>query len=224
MKKLYLMKKNILLITILIGGFAFSQRSYSLFSVKAANSDFYDEVEGTMYFDKEFHLAIVDGKEEKPYMIRYNAYFDAMEFYEGKELFLVEKEKHKTFDFGFGRKVYVLENYIPKGKDESINGYLIQLVKGNVTLYKSQTMVHKLADTKDLGFGTDTKPERIEAAKEVFYIKVGEGDVVELPGSKNNLAELLKREKKEFSTFMKENNLNMKTEKDLIQLFKFINQ
>lgn len=219
------MKKIILVTTILIGGFAFSQRSYTLLATKAANGEINDELQGSMYFDKDFHLAIIDGKKEKPYMLRYNAYFDAMEFYEGKELYLVEKDTHKTFDFGAGRKFYVLKNYVPKDTKKSIKGYLIQLEKGNVTLYKSQTMVHRLADTKDLGgFGPEPKAERIEPAKEIFYMQVGEGDVVALPKSKNSLAELINRDKKEFSKFMKENNLSMSNEVDLVKLFKAINQ
>lgn len=208
---------------ICISAFVFSQHIFgNLYSVKARNSDFDKKVEGNMYFNKDFHLAIVDGKKEKPYMLRYNAYLDVMEFYDGKELYFVEKEKYKTFDFGIGKNIYVLENYVPK--DESISGYLIQLVKGNITLYKSQTMVYKLVETIDVGFGTDKKPERLEPAKEVYYVKVGDGNIVKLPRSKNNLAELINRDKKEFSKFMKENNLNMNMEKDLIQLFKFINQ
>lgn len=220
------MKIIISTLLICISVFAFSQRSYNLFANRAANAEFNDELEGTMYFDKDFHLAIVDGKKEKPYMLRYNAYLDVMEFYEGKELYFVNKDQYKIFDFGIGKKVYSLENYIPEGKDESINGYLIRLVDGNVTLLKSETIVHKLADRNNIGFGqeSETKPERLEAAKEVYYIKIGEADVIKLPGSKNKLAELLKRDKKEFSKFMKENNLNMDTEKDLIKLFKTINQ
>lgn len=219
------MKTIFSFILICISVLVFSQiRSFDLFSVKARNSEINDEVVGNMYFDKDFHLAVVDGKKEKPYMLRYNPYFDAMEFYEGKELYFVEKDKHKIFDFGVGNYTYILENYVPEGKNEPINGYLIQLVKGNITLYKSKTIVYKAAETKDVGFGTDSKPERLEAAKEVYYVKVGDGAIVKLPGSKNNLAELLNRDTKEFSKFMKENNLNMKTEKDLVQLFKFINQ
>ena len=211
-------------ILICISACVFSQHSINLFSVKSRNNEFNNEVEGNMYFDTDFHLAIVDGKKEKPYMLRYNAYLDVMEFYEGKELYFVEKDRHKIFDFGSGNYTYILENYVPKGKNESINGYLIQLVKGNVTLYKSQTIVYRLAETKNIGFGQESKQERLEAAKEVYYVKVGEANVVELPGSNDKLAELLNRNKKEFSKFMKENSLNMKREKDIVKLFKFINQ
>lgn len=218
------MKAIFSFILICSSAFVFSQTTFNLYSVKARDSEFNKEVEGSMYFDKDFHLAIVDGKKERPYMLRYNAYLDVMEFYEGKELFFVGKDQHKTFDFGSGNKVYILENYVPKGKNESISGYLIQLVKGNVTLYKSQNIAHKLADTRNIGFGQESKPERLEATKEIFYIKVGEANVIELPGSIDKLAQLLNRNKKELSKFMKENSLNMKAEKDIVQLFKFVNQ
>lgn len=181
------------------------------------------ELEGSMYIYEEFS-AIKAGGELQPFLGRYNAFKDKMEF----------KDKDKIYEYfpSVGdkdiiiinlNKTYVYVNYyIDDKKDE--NGYLVKLQSGeNIALYKKEKIKFKEGRISQTGYDK-TVPDKYIKENDAYYIKVKDGNIMKLPNSKKQFAKMFIEKEKDILKFIKDNSYSLNEEAHLNQILYFINK
>lgn len=224
------MKKIVsLVLVLLLNGILFSQQRLKetgedafLYLNNAANKDLgLDDIEGSPYLNASFLYAFIGEDKTKPQMLRYNAYKDEMEFKKGEEIFYLDKSKYSLITFEPLKK-YVVSHY--KYKDESINGYLVELEGGNFSLLKSERVNFVPERSVSRGLTESKTPAQFKIANPVFFIKLENGDVVEIPSSKNKFAKLFGSKEDVVLNYMKENKVSLSNENDLKKLVAHLNK
>lgn len=174
------------------------------------------ETKGSQYFQEKFMYAFVDGM-EKPHKMRYNAFFDEMEFEMDGVTYDLDKSQYKSVNFDDLNKKYVIVDYLDGNKMKM--GYLIELVgSSKYSLYKREKMEFIEAKKSGTGFGIDSPPQ-YKPKKEEYFMKTSDGSIVSVPSSKGKMADLFGGDAKSASKFIKENKVSLSNEKDLKALF-----
>lgn len=181
------------------------------------------ETEGSMYSYEEFS-AIKVGGELQVFLGRYNAFNDRMEFddkgkiYEyypninDKEIYIINLDKTYVY----------LKYYVDENKSE--NGYLVKLQSGKkFTLYKKEKIKLREGKVSETGYDK-TMPDKYIAEKDVFFMKIGEDNIIKIPRSKKEFAKLFGDYEKEVFQFMKENDYSLKDESHLKFIFSYLNK
>ena len=219
--------KKILYITVLITfGNVFGQQTIfqnenaynSLFGSSAMNREINQEKEakGSQYFQEDFLYVFVD-EMVKPFKMRYNAYFDEMEFDRDGVIYDLDKSQYKSIKFDGINKKYVIVDYMDGNQIKT--GYLIELVGGSkYSLYKREKIEFVEGKKSGTGFGIDS-PSEYKPKKEDFFMKLSDGSIVEIPTSKGKLADLFGEDAKTANKIMKENKVSYNNENDLKSLF-----
>lgn len=177
-------------------------------------------VKGSPYENDSFILGKAANKKidnSKPYYLRYNVYNDVIEIQDSeniigliKSLNIYAKISNKEYHY----EIYSIDN----AKTEE--GYFILLSKGvNSNLYLRKTKEFKDKVKAKDSFHKDTPAAFIDS--ESYYIKK---DRVLFPVSKNKKEFLFQFSeiKDELKKYMKAEKINLKSEKDLIKLFKYL--
>ncbi len=178
------------------------------------------EAKGSQYFQDSFLYAFVDDM-EKPFKMRYNAFFDEMEFEREGVVYDLDKEQYKSVNFEDLNKKYVIVDYLDG--NEIKTGFLIELFGSpKVALLKSEKIIFVEGKKATSGFGIDTPPE-YKPNKAEYFLKLADGSIVSAPSSKNKFVQLFKGKEKEVEKFIKENRISLSDEKDLKKLTEYIN-
>ena len=194
----------------------------TLFGTSAMNKEvnLEKEAKGSQYFQDSFLYAFVDDM-EKPFKMRYNAFFDEMEFDQEGVIYDLDKEQYQSVNFDDINKKYVLANY--QDGNENKRGFLVELVGSPKTsLLKSEKIIFVEGKKATSGFGIDT-PSEYKADKERYFLKLADGSIVSAPGSKNKFVQLFDGKEKQIEKFMKENRTSLSDEKELKKLVEYIN-
>jgi hypothetical protein len=221
------MKK--LIIPLLIANFAIAQQTLSVNQITGDQSVFsgiksttgknltYDEIQGSPYFDKSFHLAkLADNYEELP--IRYNSYKDEIEFQkDGKTLVLPKDSKFSRVVVKSTNQTFVLLD----NNNEEANGYFIELINGKNSLYKKVKTVFKDTVPAASTYASD-KPATFQTQDPLYYIKT-ENSFIKLKNQKT-INEQVPEKKEVLSTFFKSNKIKFDKDADLMKLVNFLNQ
>src|SRR5690606_35075383 len=178
------------------------------------------DIEGSPYFQNDFLYAFVDEDTSKPHKLRYNAYKDEMEFMNNGEIYYIDKNKYKSITFEPFKK-YVLVNY--ELNNEEVHGYLIEILAGNYSLYQTERKKFLPERTVSRGLSETHTPAQFREADEVFFIKLQNGNILELPSSKSKLADLFGDYSKSVNQYLKENKISLKNQNNLKKLFQYIN-
>lgn len=110
-------------------------------------------------------------------------------------------------------------------KNNTLNGYLTELISGKEYDLYRRTRVKFTEGQKAQNSFVMAVPNRFTHFIEYYYQKKGINRIDELVQSNGSLLKLLDGEKKAtMKAFLKENNLNIKDEADLIKAFEFLNQ
>lgn len=109
-------------------------------------------------------------------------------------------------------------------KKRTLNGYLITLKEGKkYDLYKRTHVKYTEAQAAANSF-TKAVPARFAQFTEYYFQKEGVNRMDEIPARNGKLLKLLDNDSKsKLKTFIKENDLNIKNETDLIKAFEFLN-
>lgn len=188
-----------------------------------ANSPTKGETEGSMYLHEDFS-AIKVGGELQVFLGRYNAFTDRMEFDDkGKIYEYYPNINDKEIYFNNLNKTYIYLNYY-NDKNKSQNGYLLILKLGDkISLYKKEQI--KLREGKVSQTGYDkTRPDKYIQEKDVFFVKIGDGNIIKLPKSKKDFQKLFGDEEIMVSNFLKDNNYSLKDESDLKLIISYLNE
>tara|TARA_R110001583_G_scaffold191094_1_gene355934 strand:+ start:124 stop:819 length:696 start_codon:yes stop_codon:yes gene_type:complete len=175
---------------------------------------------GNSYINDIFLPARISSS-KKISFVRYNAYLDEMEVeIKGKAYFLPKDYNYSIF-FESNNKTYQLLSFEENGLSKK--GFFVVLKKGKkVSLFSKEKI--KLYDEvpAKLGF-TRYEPPILKRIKDEIYLEFKGNSIVKLPKKKKNLAPLFSVRSKEIALFIKNNKLNFKDVKDLIQIITFYN-
>ena len=174
---------------------------------------------GSKYFDKNFTIGkVYVGKEKQKEIIpaRYNAYIGFIEIQNGDEIQVLIKDPNISCSINGDLYVYTKYN-TKKSKDES--GYLKVLYRGDAfTLYKQELVKFKEAKPAKNSMTTSFPAKYVQF--ENYYFKATNSESA-IQINKKTFPKGFNNKQAEVKSYIKKNNVNMKSENDLLKLFTF---
>ncbi|MBU2900063.1 MAG: hypothetical protein ABJO28_01560 [Maribacter dokdonensis] len=186
-----------------------------------------DKFQGSPYTSNTFAPTILKYNDEVVGNIyyRYNALNEEIEIkktssedepykalVKDKEISLLINAKPLSF------KTFVTE------KNETINGYLTLLQKGNTYDLYQRTLVKFTEGQPAQNSFVAAVPSRFTKFTEYYFQKDGVNRIDQIPQKNKKLLKLIDASKREdLKIFLKENNLNIKNEQDLAKVFDYLN-
>lgn len=180
----------------------------------------YNNYDGTPYYPQaEFSKGIMfmDGKEIPNIELRYDGYKDMVELKikEG-EIYYSNNDKNIYFLTGGQKLVWV--PYTVEGKNKE--GYLYCLYCGEKNkLFVKRSKVFHEAQPARTGY-QEAKPPRFSDEEETYIQLAGMDHAMELPRKKKEILELFSPLSENLEALIKEHNLNLKKEADIIVLLR----
>ena len=182
----------------------------------------YSKTLGSPYLNKAFLHAKV-GDVVQNALLRYNACQDEFEFINSKNdtLVLNNAAAFSTITITNPKAVYQYVNFTEKsGKFNT--GYLINLYEKNgYILYKRQKIKYYDAIPAKSSYDTSTQA-RFVPLKDTFFLKKIDGEIFELPSNKKGFLKLFPEKKTEIEIFIKQNDIDLEKEQDLIKLIGYL--
>lgn len=177
--------------------------------------------DGSPYTDGDtFKKVSISGYSANVPDLRYNAFSDEMEFRNGKDIYSANKENGQIIKFDNG-KVYECLNYNFEGKDKS--GYLVLLVNNpeKYSLYKREK-VELLKGEKSPNGITKDRNDYYAKEKDAYIIRKN-GTFTRMAKNKKELLNDFPVKSDEVEKFIKEKQINFKSDADLIKLVTYMN-
>lgn len=185
------------------------------------------KIKGTPYFEKTFKLAEVEYFGElitdKIY-IRFNAYNDEMEIAsspltKSSENILIKNNKVFCIIDG---KTYRYLGFKEDNQPPAV-GYLKELFKGELfSLYERKFKVYMQATVARTSLERSFPARFVEKIQ--YYYSVNNGEINQIKLSKKNILNKLKTHSSSIKQFMEKNNSKLKSLKDVVEMFNFIDQ
>ncbi|HNP32465.1 MAG TPA: hypothetical protein PKN96_04185 [Flavobacterium sp.] len=185
-------------------------------------SSSYSSTQGSPYLNKAFLHAKV-GDLIQNALMRYDAANDQFEFITATNDTLILNKTGALGDISFSipKATYQLVNYTERDGKKT-TGYLVKLYeKNNFTLYKRQKVKYYPATAAKSSYDT-ASPARFDPMRDTFFLKRGEGEIIELPSGKKGILKLFPEKKDDLEAFIKQNDLDLEKERDVIMLIDFL--
>lgn len=186
-----------------------------------------DDFAGSPYTNDKFVQAPVYYGDENmgTYYYRYNAYNEEIEI---KKTILPEEKitaltKDKSIKVMVGGRPLSFATFIDK-KGNTLNGYLTTVLDSeNYDLYKRVNVKFTEGQKAQNSF-VKAVPNRFSHFVEYYYQEKGVNRIDEVPLKTNQVAKLFNEPlKSEVKDYIKDNNLDVKDEADLIKVFEYLN-
>lgn len=183
----------------------------------------YKDITGTPYLTEDWQSGTIyglDANVNESVMLRYNIYEDKVEYKKDGMIYGLVSESVKGFSVAVadpdGRiKRYVFENKMGKVGEYTDKNFFSVLYLNKVKFL--QKVVVKLIDNTAT-YGTNVQQSKFVKEEEFYFVKeTGESFKIK----KNNASLLKVLNIKELKDFIKENNLNIKEDNDLVEVMKF---
>ena len=185
------------------------------------------KIKGTPYFEKTFKLAEVEYFGElitdKIY-IRFNAYNDEMEIAsspmtKSSENILIKNNKVFCIIDG---KTYRYLGFKEDNQPPTV-GYLEELFKGELfSFYERKFKVYMQATVARTSLERSFPARFVEKIQ--YYYSIDNGEINQIKLSKKNILNKLKSHSSSIKLFMEKNNSKLKSLKDVVEMFNFIDQ
>ena len=185
------------------------------------------KIKGTPYFEKTFKLAEVEYFGElitdKIY-IRFNAYNDEMEIAsstmtKSSENILIKNNKVFCIIDG---KTYRYLGFKEDNQPPAV-GYLKELYKGELfSFYERKFKIYMQATVARTSLERSFPARFVEKIQ--YYYSVNNGEINQIKLSKKNILNKLKPHSSSIKLFMEKNNSKLKSLKDVVEMFNFIDQ
>ena len=193
----------------------------NLFKTTSANSidENKNKIEGSQYIDKEFHPSTFSCFSEVTPPIRYNVFKEEMEFITDGKLYYVNINDNCEITLSNNTYKYFF-NYDNKKN----NGYLMILNKSKDSkyiLYKKEK-VKFVPEFVPSSSYVEEKPAKYLIDKSKYFIKIQNG-LIEFPEKKSELLKLFPNSKDALELFLKEKNIRLNEESNLIELINYLN-
>lgn len=178
-------------------------------------------VSGSPYFSEKFQRGTIYKNNtvlKSNINLRYNASRDLVEIEFNQNQSKILRNSSSIYAV-INNKQYV---YIQDTLDEENNGYFIALHKDQkMSLYKKQEKIFR-EGKKSINSMTSDIPATYKT-KETLFLVNDKGILQELPKSKNGKIKSFTNHIKELKLYVKENNLNINKENQLIKLVTYYN-
>jgi hypothetical protein len=183
----------------------------------------YKDISGSPYLSEEWQMGTVfslDANNNETVMLRYNIYEDKVEYKKDGMIYGLVSESVKGFSVAVpdpdGKvKRYVFENKMGKVGEYTDRNFFSILYADKVKFL--QKIVVKLIDNTAT-YGTNVQQSKF-VKEEEFYLVKETGESFKVKKNNGSLLKILNN--KELKDFVKNNNLNIKEDKDLIEALKF---
>jgi len=195
------------------------------YKVNKTLSDYkYEQIIGNAYFEKEFVTGNVlynNKVVSKKYALRYNAYRDEIEVSNnGITEYLTKNSKISCL---IGNQKYEYLSFLKKENGNSQIGYLkIIYVGDNFVIYERNIKKYKAEKKAKNSFATPTSAKLVDS--NTYYFSNTKDVIVQLNRKKKVfLSKVSSEHQSEMAKFLKANQLNLNTKKDIIIFFKHYN-
>lgn len=168
-------------------------------------------------------IKLTSGEDISDYPLKLDLENNYIEIKTDKGIKVLEGNRIKNFSWfdGISTREFININEVDS-KEAHSDGFLQVLEAGdNWSLYKRYST--KLVEGNYIAALDAGNPDN-KIVKNEDYLLYNQEQVFELPRSKKNFASLITGKEEEVLNYIKENHLNLKDEKDLIKIVKFVNQ
>lgn len=175
------------------------------------------DIEGSPYLRDEFVKGTVFVENEKPYaaMMRYNAYQDEIQVQGSDGISSLFKRDYIWAEIG--GETFRIQTY--GDRTGTSKGYFVELNRGNIRLLKRIVREFKEGQPAVSSYSQNTPPRFDE--KVTYYLVREKSPAREVRLRKKDILGFLSS--KEVETYVKENNLRLNSEKEVIQVLTQIN-
>ncbi len=179
----------------------------------------YQDIVGHPFSNEELipgTIAFVSGNRIDSIPMRYNWYLNDMEFEYQGDIFAIPGMQEINY-------VIISEiKFVPFYYLKSINGYLIELVKGDYSLFRSEDV--RFIGTKPPTSGyEESQPARFDWYKPKYIVIDNEGKIIEIDTNKKKLPLQFPGFEKRIENYIKENKININKEEGLKAIIEMIN-
>ena len=187
----------------------------------------YEGLRGTPYFLPEWNkgeIEMVSGQHYKEVPIKFDAYRQhliLLRTWVGSDSIIINADQVKSFQLKNGDGQLYVFRHIPAAitNDEALKeGYFLVLYQGKTALLKRVVKTFRQADYKN-PYSTDVRYDEFRNAISYYLLKPDQ-KLEKVKLSDKSLIETLGNRKEELKAFVKQENLNFKTENDAIALVK----
>lgn len=176
------------------------------------------DLEGSVYVNDKFSSLKINGQNHNG-KVRYNALDDKMEFSDNLFYAFQNGDELNLTDH---KKKYVYDNYIDDKKN-NLSGFLVELQSGKkVKLYKKEKIKFVKGSIAKSSYDKTTSDKYVKD-NDTFFLRLEEGQILEVPSSKKNFSKLFVEKEKEVMDYLKKNNYSLNIENDLKIIFNFLN-
>jgi len=193
--------------------------SHAQLSALMTNSAVSAEIEGTPYLDDKFVPGVIyhDNTLHKV-PVRYNIFKDVIEYMEGTVNMSLEPGPNITKVF-IGANTFVVQKFEFNRKTKF--GYLALLDSGKVMLYSKKVVSFEKAKKAEAPDYRDHLA-RYDREPDVFYYKIGDGELHEVESIKSMIATLPEKQD-ELTLFAKKEKISPKKEEKIIKFVQYYN-
>ncbi|WP_339657177.1 hypothetical protein [uncultured Maribacter sp.] len=191
------------------------------------NADMYSEFQGSPYLSDTFLPTTMFYGDENMGNIfyRYNALNEEIEIKKSnsEEAQIQSLSRDKKINIVANGKKMSFKTFTTS-KNNTVNGYLTTIINGkNYDLYKRNYVKYTEGKAATNSF-VKAVPSRFSQFTEYYFQKDGIDRMDEIKLKNGQLLKLIDDSKKaDLKQFLKDNDLNIKNEKDLIKVFDFLN-
>jgi len=185
----------------------------------ASRSLEYEDIQGHPYSNKELipgTIAFVSGNHIDSLPLRYNWYSHEMEFEHQGNILSMPVTQNIDYITIYGSK-YVPFNYL-----KNINGYMIELYKGQYSLFRREDVRFVEAKPPQSGYD-EYQPATFQWYRTQYIVFTGTGEIIELEMNKKKLPLQFPGYESKIENYVEDTKLNIKQEEDLIRLIEMIN-
>ena len=140
-----------------------------------------------------------------------------MEFMKGEAIYYLNKHNGISVNFTNENKEYVIRKYKYELR------YFVLAQKGKISFLVKEK-VKFIAATHAVDSYGSSKAARYSRGRDEFYFENARGKILLLPKKKKLLIKFFSAYNKGAKDFIKKNKINPKKQKDLVKLFKFLNE
>lgn len=223
-----LIKFKILLLWLLypiLGGAQISFGSIeegNVVSFLTKNKDYSDaKVKGSPYLENEYQNGeiYVNDSLEVTAPLRYNAYKSQIEVSDSDDTFFTLL-KRPYINVEIGNREYKMFTY-NNDKDQNRVAYFNPLNNGQIVLLFKPEIILKRGSGPSTSYDREVPPKYIDVSR--YYVKIRDEPARKVKLKKKTFTSILKDRKREVAAFIKENDLNLRNEKDVLLLLDFYN-
>ena len=183
---------------------------------RVVNEMSYTDVEGSPYFIEEWHKGLIrmaDGiKVHDGVKLRYDAYKDELEYEKDGKLYRLGPEI-SAFSIPTGDALYEFQRGFPAVDKQTENSFYQVLHDGNTKLLK-----HFTKDMREVkAYNSATTTKRFDDGEKLYVLKNGEMHLLK-KANKKEILSLLDDERNLMNYIIKEEQLNFRTEDDIVKI------